>query len=193
MDTLERLVDVVMLAVSDNPPRGGRTAYMVGGGGASVVSTDVASRCGLEFPELAQKTQQGIGENIMDVNTSTVNPVDLGAFAFDPDVVLKTIENVDKDNSIDLIIPQFSVGSAFLKPKYEQETISRLVGGMKKSLIPVISRISENSLDQEEYRVKLVSVFRKAGLPTYNSMSEAGYAITKLLEWQRSVDESKRF
>lgn len=186
VDTLERLVDVIMLAVSANRPKGNRIAYLVGGGGASVVSTDVASRLGFELPELTKEIQDAIGENIMNVNTSTVNPVDLGAFAFDPSIMLKTIEHLDRETGIDMIIPQYSVGSAFLKPKYEQETVSRLVDGMKKPLIPVISRISENSIQQEEYRVNLVSVFRNAGLPTYNSMSEAGYAIRKLLDWKLS-------
>lgn len=187
VDTLERLVDVVMLAVSDRPLAGNKIAYVVGGGGASVVSTDVAARYGLDFPELRTETQRCIGEKILDVNTSTVNPVDLGAFAFDPEILLNTIKHLGRDNLVDMVIPQFSVGSAFLKPKYEQETVNQLVNGMKKPLIPIISRMSENSVQHEEYRIKLVSVFRKAGLPVYNSMSEAAYAIRKLLDWRSNA------
>ena len=184
VDTLERLMDVVMLATSSSFPQGSNAAYVVGGGGASVVSTDVAARYELDFPELLPETRRLIGEKIMDVNTSTANPVDLGIFAFDPKILLHTINQLGKDDNIDFIVPQFTVGSAFMKPEYKQEEVDRLMEGLKKPLIPVVSRITENSLFHEEYRIGLVSVLRNAGLPVYSSMSEAAYAIRKLLDWR---------
>jgi len=184
VDTLERLVDVVMLAASEKPPAGGRTGYVVGGGGASVVSTDIAARYGLNFPELQPETRRRIGAQIMDVNTSTANPVDLGAFAFNPNIMLNTIAQLGRDEALDLIIPQFTVGSAFLKPKYEPEAVNRLVAELDKPLLPVVSRMSDNNISHEEYRINLVTIFRKAGLPVFNSMAEAGFAIRKLLDWK---------
>ena len=72
--------------------------FLGAGGGVSVLFTDLAIQSGLALPELSADSQQMISEKIMGVNTSTVNPVDLGAFGFDLNVMLHTMKAIDADD-----------------------------------------------------------------------------------------------
>jgi len=188
VETFEQLINLAMLGTGKKTPRGPRAGFLAAGGGAAVTFTDLASLGGLELPELQKKTQEMIGRKISDVNTSTSNPVDLGMFGFDFEIMSHTIEAMDQDDGIDVIIPFFSVDFITTFQRDQIETgpgiIIESAKKMKKPLLPVLSRYSQDNLDMEQSRISMYKAFRAAGLPVFSNVQDCIYSISKYLEWK---------
>lgn len=189
VDDFEQLMNLVMLGTESKKPQGKRIGFVGAGGGVSVLFADLAEQAGLTLPELQEKTQQRIGETIKGVNTSTTNPVDLGAFGFDLNVMFHTMKALDADDGIDVIVPYFSVeyimaAEILLNVKNNEQTILEMSGEIKKPVIPILSSFIEDSLDLERIRISSFASLRKAGFPVYAKIQDAVYSIDKYLEWQ---------
>jgi acyl-CoA synthetase (NDP forming) len=195
VQNFEQLVNLAMLGTGEKLPRGPRAGFLAAGGGAAVTFTDLASLGGLELPELQKKTQEMIGRKISDVNTSTSNPVDLGMFGFDFKIMSNTIEALDQDDGIDVIIPFFSVDfiSTFQKDQLESGPgiIIESAKKIKKPVIPVLSRYSQDNLDMEQSRISMYSAFRSAGLPVFSNVQDCIYSISKYLEWKNGSGKGR--
>ncbi|MBN2397356.1 MAG: CoA-binding protein [Deltaproteobacteria bacterium] len=187
VDTLEQMVDFVMMAVSKRTPHGPRCGFLGAGGGACVAFTDLATLDGLLLPELQPATQEVISRKIRAINTSTTNPVDLGFYGFDFDVMAHTIRALGRDDRIDVIIPYFSADyitvAEFQRLESGPQTIIEATEEVGNPVIPVLSKFAEANLDVERVRLSLFSSFRKAGLPVYSTIQDLIYATKKYLEW----------
>jgi acetyl-CoA synthetase (ADP-forming)/acetyltransferase len=188
VDTFEEMMNLAMLGTANKLPRGRRVGFMGAGGGISVLFSDLAVAAGIELPEVSEKTQQMISEKIRGVNTSTTNPVDLGAFGFDLNVMLHTMKALDQDENIDVIVPYFSVeyimhAEVFLKVTNSADTIMEMAKQVKKPVIPVLSCFLENDLEAERVRIATFNALRKAEFPVYPTIQEALYVIETYLEW----------
>ncbi len=104
VDDFEQLMNLAMLGTAKKLPGGRRVGFWVRAAVFGIICRpgrfrgDRASRTG-------PRAQQMINEKIRGVNTSTTNPVDLGAFGFDLNVMLHTMQAMDQDDNIDVIIP----------------------------------------------------------------------------------------
>jgi acyl-CoA synthetase (NDP forming) len=187
VENFEQMINLAMLGTGDKIPRGPRVGFLAAGGGAAVTFTDLAALGGLSIPELQKETQELIGQKISDVNTSTSNPVDLGMFGFDFNVMCNTMEAMEKDDGIDIIIPFFSVDfiSTFQKDQAEigPGMIIESAKKIKKPVIPVLSKYSQDNIDMEQTRISMFSTFRAAGLPVFSNVQDCIYSISKYLEW----------
>ena len=188
VNTFEELMDLAMLGTAKKFPQGRRVGFLGAGGGISVLFSDMAVTAGIVLPELSVRTQKMIGEKIMGVNTSTTNPVDLGAFGFDLNVMLHTMKALNEDDSIDVIVPYFSVeyimhAEMFLNVKNSADTILQMAEQIKKPVIPVLSCFLENDLEAERVRISTFNALRKAGFPVYSKIQEALYVIETYFEW----------
>lgn len=187
VDNLEQLVNVAMMGVAHRKPMGPRIGFLGAGGGTAVTFTDLATMGGLKIPTLADATRERISTVITDVNTSTNNPVDLGMFGFDFNVMAYVIEALDKDENVDVIVPFFSVNYIAMFQKNQIETgpalILETLQRTTKPVVPVLSRYSQDDVETEEVRVGMFNTFRKAGLPVYATVQDCIYAISKYLEW----------
>lgn len=187
VDTFEQMMDLMMLATSDRLPKGNRVGFLGAGGGTSVCFTDLAARVGLEMPVLSQAVQDRIAEKIANVNTSTANPVDLGAFGFDFSIMAHTMLAMDQDENIDVIMPYFSLDFitsfaphlASTGPQIILETAAK----MKKPVIPILSKFAENVLEMEKVRIEMFSLFREGGLAVFNTIQDCVYAASSILKW----------
>lgn len=190
VETFEQLLDVVMLATSKKIPTGGRIGFLGAGGGTSVLLTDLAYRNGMCLPELDQKIQDGIAKRIRNVNTCTLNPVDLGAYGFDFHIMAHTMQVMDDADNIDVIIPYFSLDfiSTFQNDQIESgpHIIVETARRMRKPVMPIFSRFTEDDLHLEEVRIKVFSIFRQAGLPVFSNIQDCIYAVKEMLGWSRS-------
>ncbi len=186
----EHLVDLVMLAGANILPHGPRLGFLGAGGGTSVLFTDLAAEEGLTLPELHQETQERISRKISDVNTSTTNPVDLGFYGFDFTIMAHTIRAMAADDAIDVIIPYFSLDfitsfqSAQLDSGPGPHAIVETLKDVDKPIIPILSRFTENMIEVEEVRIRLSSIFRKAGLAVYSTPQDAIKSLSGVLKWQ---------
>jgi acetyl-CoA synthetase (ADP-forming)/acetyltransferase len=187
VDTFEQLLNVVMLATSEKIPTGPRLGFLGAGGGTSVLFTDLAHLNGLSLPELNAATQAGIAKRISKINTCTMNPVDLGAYGFDFTIMAHTMQLMDRDENIDVIIPYFSLDfiSIFQNAQIESgpHTIVEAAKHLRKPVIPIFSRFTEDDLHLEDVRIKIFSILRKAGLPVYNTIQDCIHSIREMLQW----------
>ena len=188
VDNFDRMMNLIMLGTGKKALQGKRVGFLGAGGGVSVIFTDLAVQAGLSIPELKEKTQQRISQKIKGVNTSTVNPVDLGAFGFDLNVMFHTMKALDEDDGIDVIIPYFSVeyimrSELFLNVKNNEQTFFDMAEAIKKPVIPILSCFTEDNLDVERTRISTFSALRKAGFPVYPKIQDAVYAIGTYFEW----------
>jgi acyl-CoA synthetase (NDP forming) len=188
--TFEEMVDLVMMAVANNIPRGPRLGFLGAGGGTSVLFTDLAASAGLLLPELNKKTQAIISQKISDVNTSTTNPVDLGFYGFDFTIMAHTLKAMANDDNIDVLIPYFSLDfiTSFQSDQLESGpgplAIVEASKLTDKPIIPILSRFTENMLDVEEVRIRLSAIFQKAGLSVYSTPQDAIASINGVLKWR---------
>jgi len=188
VDDFDQMMNLVMLSTGRKALGGKRVGFLGAGGGVSVIFTDLALQAGLSLPELNEKTQRMIGKKIKGVNTSTVNPVDLGAFGFDLNVMTHTMQALDEDEDIDVIIPYFSVeyimrSEIFLNVKNNKQAFFDMAEAIKKPVIPILSCFTEDNLDVERTRISTFSALRKAGFPVYPKIQDAVYSIGVYWEW----------
>ena len=183
----EHMVDLVMMVVASHTPHGTRIGFLGAGGGESVLFTDIAASRGMSLPELQEKTQKIISERISDVNTSTTNPVDLGFYGFDFNIMAHTIEAMASDDSVDIIIPYFSLDyiTSFQSDQLESgpHVIEAVAKKIDKPIIPILARFTENILEVEKVRISITSTFRKAGMAVYETPQDAIESISSILRW----------
>ncbi len=186
VQTFEQLVDTVMMATSAMAPEGPRIGFLGAGGGASVLFTDLAASHGFLLPQLQESTRESIMKKISTVNTSATNPVDLGAYGLDLNIMVHTMKALDADDNIDVIIPYFSIDflSSFQHSRLEKGPllITEATKEIKKPVIPILSKFTEDDIGVEEVRLNYFSKFREAGLPVYGDMQSAICAIKYMLQ-----------
>lgn len=184
----EQMVDLTMMATAERTPSGTRLGFLGAGGGTSVLFTDLSTLAGLSLPELSEHVQLEIGARISRVNTSTTNPVDLGFHGFDFNIMAQTIETMARDDSIDAIIPYFSLDfiTTFQKDQIQSgpHAIVEAVRKTSKPVIPILSQFTDNVLDIEEVRIRMFSIFRKAGMAVYRTPQDAIASIGGFLRWK---------
>jgi len=187
VDNLEQMMDLVMIGTGRKMPQGSRVGFLGAGGGTSVSFADLATLGGLSLPELGKETQKLISQKISEINTSTTNPVDLGAYGFDFDIMSHTMRALDQDAGIDIIIPYFFVDfiATFQRDQIASgpNTIIEAAKDMSKPIVPVLSRYAEDDIEMEKARLSIFSSFRRAGLPVYSTIQDAIYSIRRYLEW----------
>ncbi len=190
VETLEELVDVAMMADSDRIPPGPRLGFMGAGGGTSVLFADLAAKNGLPLPDLEDSTRARIAEKIPDVNTSTANPVDLGAFGMDFSVMTHTMEAVGQDENVDVLIAYFSLDFIAVFQKNHVEKSPRLIveaaQKLRKPVVSIFSRHGEDNIEIEQARLKIFSIFREAGMPVFITPQDAARALARILEWKKN-------
>lgn len=188
----EQLIDLTMMAVAEKTPAGTRLGFLGAGGGTSVLFTDLSTLAGLTLPELSEKSQKQISQRISNVNTSTTNPVDLGFYGFDFTIMAHTIEAMAQDDHIDAIIPYFSLDfiTSFQKDQIESgpHAIVEAARKTRKPVIPILSQFTENILDIEDVRIRMYSIFRKAGMAVYRTPQDAIASIHGYLKWRQGSE-----
>ena len=193
VDDFDGMMNMVMLGAEEKRPTGRRMGFVGAGGGVSVLFTDLASQEGLSLPELQPDTQQRILETIRGINTSTTNPVDLGAFGFDLNIMLHAMKAMDEDENIDVIVPYFSVeyikkAEVMLNVKNDEQTFLRMSRAIRKPVIPILASFTEDDLELERTRISVFANLRKAGFPVYTRIHDAVCAVRRYLEWAEKQD-----
>jgi len=150
-----------------------------------VLFTDLASSRGLLLPELRPETQARISERIRAINTSTRNPVDLGAYGVDFRIMAHTMRAMDDDDGLDVIIPFFSLDFSSVLPDevtiQGMELIAQEASQMHKPVAVILGKAVEDEVRLEKLRIKSFARLRDAGLPVYPTFQDAINAVASLL------------
>ena len=185
----EQLLNFTMMAAAERRPAGTRLGFLGAGGGTSVLFTDLAGKAGLSLPVLADSTRASIAAKIPAVNTSTTNPVDLGAFGFDSRIMSHTMRAMEPDPNIDVIVPYFgldflawfpddALGAGFT-------AIAQAAREISKPVVPIVYKSYENKDRLEQIRMIALDAFRGAGLPVFFGLADAVGALAGVERWRR--------
>lgn len=176
--TLEELVDTALTFSFLPPIRGNRVGSISISGGASVTISDLLSEAGFRVPPLSEETIERIDEEVRRVypeGISVVNPVDVSAAYYNPDVVSAVIEAMANDPNIDLIV--FDLPVMYLAYSWRQsdafrgEFVEALIRsgknaiGKGKPFAVVLSPVGDEAL-----WVRLRDTLVKEKIPIYPDM-----------------------
>jgi len=176
--TLEELIDTA-LGFSFLPPfNGNRVGTISLSGGASVTITDLLSDVGFRVPPLEKDTIEeieGVVREVYSEGISVVNPVDISAAYYNPDVVLAVIKAVSGDPNIDIVVfdlPIVYLASYWKKSdNFEEKFVDAMVKGGKETLkkgkpfMVVLSPVGH-----EELWVKVKDRLTASRIPVYPDM-----------------------
>jgi len=179
--SFEEMMDAVMAATTLKQPTGNRVGYMGGGGGFSVIAADTCSNFGLNMPPISPETSRQIREKTADVNTSFANPVDLGAFGYNYLTLLDIMEIMDRDDNLDLLIPQFIIGIYPTEPEFDADSVLERLKQFRKPVYPIITTFSEHHATHIAAKTDMFRLFRRAGLPVFNSITDVCMALQHTL------------
>jgi len=140
---------------------------------------------------LSAAVQGKIGEKIPGVNTSTANPVDLGAGGFESKVMIHTMQAMAPEPNLDVLVPYFALDFVSMFPDEAIEKGFREIAAAARDLslpvVPIIFKSYENKPRLEAVRMTALTIFREAGLPVFFTPQDAVLAMARMLEWKGEV------
>ena len=108
-------------------------------------------------------------------------------YGFDFTIMAHTIEAMAGDDSIDAIIPYFSLDfiTSFQNAQIESgpHIIAEACRKTDKPVIPILSKFTENILEVESSRIKMTAAFRNAGMAVFSTPQDALASIAGILRW----------
>ena len=190
--TFEELSDTIQMMnlLKNNLPKTNKVAIINTGGGLSVELTDTCESNGLDVVKLTEETMKKMSNVLPPVNTILSNPLDIGAYGFDPDTFGKVLKVTSEDPNVETIITVREVERfAKLNEVYKTDDIGGIyVDQMKtnnvtkKPLIAIVPRSWETKLNFLKYQ-NFRECLHKNKIPCFASAERAIKALKKLIEY----------
>jgi acetyl-CoA synthetase (ADP-forming)/acetyltransferase len=178
------------------------------GGGSNIEAGDILEKYNIKIPRLSDKSIDKMARFLKEVNTSSTNPVDLGAQGALPNIYYRTILTLDKDPNIDCIV--------FVKDperfaKLEETLVSQM--GFKegmdlnqvfiryiskakrictKPMICVMLKISEG-FEQYKSRYKFKLKLLNRNVPVYENFDIAGVVLDHLNKYREFLEKHGKY
>lgn len=191
VNTLCELVDMMVTFQFLRWPRGRRVAMVGGGGGASVVATDACALGGFSLPAIPGHVSKEM-RSVLDSDTGLIltNPIELN---MSPEVSYKMAKTMLEYEGFDLMLANCVFGQAPW-PYYDTwvdmfcDTVLKIYAEVSK---PVAVVTVSDLIDQERHFAALRRRYVEAGLPVYDSMSDACLAIDRRMRYGEPRSGSK--
>ena len=190
----EEMAEAAMTFLYVKKPAGKRVGVIGMGGGVSVFAADACGREGLELPSLSQSTRDELRKFIPEAGGSTKNPVDCGTVFVDISLLVREMDLVAADPSIDIVILMPHLN---LARNIGPEQVDKLVKHMtdfalhnpygKPVVIVFYSFINEDW--ENELCAKLKIELPQKGIAVYSSLSGAARALARFCWYHRTREE----
>ncbi len=185
VDSMEELVDMLVLFKYMSPPKGRSTTVIGIGGGANVQAADACSDAGLSLPMFPAEIRQQLKDlYATETGGSFRNPIDM--YWGKEDMIQETIKIIADYKQIDLLVIHIMVG---FNPKNE----ARLINPYIESIISrgkeinrrttVVLQSVGGSASSKKIASEAQTALYKAGFAVYPSISRAANAINKFIEY----------
>jgi acyl-CoA synthetase (NDP forming) len=178
------------------------------GGGSTIEAADALEKYDLKIPRLTDRTINKMQRYLADVNTSVVNPIDLGGQGSLPNIYYRTILTLDKDPNISAIVfvkdpERFSglservIKSIGLTANVDLNRlfikyINKAKKTCKKPIICVMLKISEGFHQyQSRYSFKLKLLNRN--VPVFESVDLAGKVLDHLNNYREFLQKHGKY
>lgn len=181
----EEMADVLLALQYLKGFTGHNVAYISGlwdgGGGDAVSSADMLTSMGLELPRFSPWTEKHLRALLPPAGSIFRNPLDMGSSGYRPDILFHTLEIVDADPLIDLIMIQMHIDDLLtdLGSGSTAAIISTVIRFSKGQHKPVII-ISTPGVPQYE-RWTLEGKLADVGIPVYASTERAACSIASVI------------
>jgi len=190
VESLQEMAETASAFLHLKPTAGACAAVLGMGGGSSVGSGDICAKEGLLLPPLSSQTIAGLSRYISLVNQGMANPMDVPDVFSDALVLEQTIELLDADPEIDIII-------LYVSPEYlvemtgEQGHISPLGQYLKGCKTdrpnekPIVVAMSEDGYphNAEQHMREL----RQLGIMVFSSLPRACRAVKRFSDYHKFV------
>ncbi len=160
---------------------GNRVAIVSAPGGLAVNCADAVEWYGLEMASLSEKTRSELASFLPSEGTSFANPVDLGFGAVVPGNYRRTLEILDRDPGVDIII---TVGSAPASRDGDIGLIAAITGEMLEAR-PALSRPLVSVLFPSAFTAPHAARLHAAGIPAYLTPTAACFALRAFHRFHR--------
>ena len=198
VDTLDRFIDTLLIFQALTPQTRHptqRVALFGNGGGTSVLATDFYSRLGLDVTPFEHGTIDALAALKLPPGTSITNPVDCPVGTLQQEegrVAEKILDIIYGSGKPDALVMHLNL-SAFVG-RTKPEVLDNLVKAALRvqehypgqaHFILVLRSDGDPPLEKRkrEFREKAVAL----GVPVYDEMANAGYALAALQEHERFV------
>ena len=170
-------------------PQGPGVGILVPGGGYSVYKTDQCVRAGLEVPLLSEGTRRELARFIPEVNTITLNPMDMGATAYNPRAIRQTIAAMAREDRIHAFVL-----SVFVYPFQGSGTreslpgfvacINELRATVRQPIYGVFYDPFKHIPEADEARREAVALLNANRIPYFTDMERCARAVR--LAWDHA-------
>ncbi|MBI2910005.1 MAG: CoA-binding protein [Chloroflexi bacterium] len=185
VSSADEVADMVITFLHMKPPQGRRVAIIGGGGGNTVSATDNCAREGLEVPVLTLETQKELSKFVPPAGTSVRNPLDMGIVLRDVDLFLRTMELVNADPTIDVVIVDIFLDLVKEAGEEKIDEMGRMMCELARRGKPMAATLYTFGGDPaiRAERAKLNKMLPEAGIPIYRSLPRAARAIAKFMDY----------
>ena len=201
VNSLEEMAEVTEAFLHLGKAHGRRVAVIGTGGGIGVAAADSCAQAGLDLSVLPQEVTQKLREFIPPAGNMIRNPIDAHILFLDLEMLGKTLALLSSQY-IDLFVISlhlewlynFNNGAQIKNiATYIAQSARKQANG--KPLV-VVWRQYQSDPKYAKKRVLLEKILLEAGIPTYEGLQKAVFALAKLAEYhefqRKHVDDKKK-
>ena len=191
VDTLEEMTDVALAFLNLGKTQGRRVAVIGTGGGMGVTAADHCTKANLSLPALPVKMVNRLRKFIPPAGNMIRNPIDANIVFINLDLLGLTLDILSEGSTIDMFVIALHLDWIYghdregqirkIATYIAQEARTHTRG---KPLV-VIWRQYQPDPDIRESRIKLEKILLKAGVPVYEGLPRAIFALSKLAEYHQ--------
>jgi acyl-CoA synthetase (NDP forming) len=202
VDTLDQFIDTLLAfqTLTPQPAHPTQRVTLFGnGGGTSVLATDFYARVGLDVTPFGQETIDQLAALKLPPGTSITNPVDCPVGTLQQEegrVAEKILDIIYSSGKPDALVMHLNL-SAFVG-RTKPEVLDNLVAAAMRvqehypgqaHFVLVLRSDGDPPLEQRkrEFRERAVAL----GVPVYDEMSNAGYALAALQQFEKFVNRRR--
>jgi acyl-CoA synthetase (NDP forming) len=202
VNSMDELVDMlVIFRFLERPPAGRGVGIVGGGGGFSVFAADEVDEAGLKAPVLSRRVQEELRRFTPVAGSSVRNPVDTLA-VMEPAKLVDTLRLVASDEAVDVILGHtgfgWGPGRVATAMGFDLSKLMEAVGDamvqareiMKKPMALVVA--TPPILEPTEHSLRFQELCWRRGFPVFSSIPRAANAIAKMVAWQEMRDDLSR-
>jgi len=197
VDSMEELIDIMVIFQFIKPlPRGTDVAIVGAGGGPSVAASDEMEKAGFHLPTLSPQIQAELKKCLPAAGGSFVNPVDATSLAL-PEVIYDVLTALGKSPDIHLIVyhlgfhPISRWGNERFSSASQLKALTDAFAQAQKETgkqVILVMRPAPDLDGMEEFLAAQEAMV-KAGLPVLHSLGNAARAMAKVEKWHRGCFE----
>ena len=188
VNSLEEMANVAAAFIYADKSEGRRVAVIGTGGGIGVAAADSCAQAGLDLVSLPDEVTQKLREHIPPAGNMIRNPIDAHILFTELEALGKTLELLSH-GYIDMFVFSLHIEWLYNFDNGAQiETIANFIAHSAKKHargkpIAVVLRQYNPHPRYTKKRVLLQNILCDAGIPAYNALPQAVFALAKLAEY----------